>query len=365
MMNSTPENNPPANPPADPALVNPTAADDTNPGATIVDDDLPPVEPPSARFIAQLFLIPALIVAGIVGLFLLFNWSGSQTRDWQTLVVNIGRDNPHRRGRAFHDLAQLLNSGKATQAGIPLSQHPPLATALATLTSRTLAETPAPEQAADHLQQEVLLVRLLGLIDVPESTLPVLGQTLSDNRDPAVRQAGLQAIASAGKRAVDRGATIDESNLRDGLEGVLVGKDNTLRRDATVALGIFTSTTALDRLESLANDTDPIVRYNAAVSLVRQGRMRGVSVFLDTLQRASSDRDTLDLTKPTTEAEIEAFEQRWLLLQLTLKAVGTVADSLAVEQQTALRDAIKPLAADDIPARIRIDAKRVLQQLPE
>ena len=93
--------------------------------------------------------------------------------------------------------------------------------------------------------------------------------------------------------------------------------------------------------------------------------MRGASVFLDTLQRASSDRDTLDLTKPKTEAEIEAFEQRWLLLQLTLKAVGTVAESLAVEQQTALRDAIKPLAADDIPARIRIDAKRVLQQLPE
>ena len=361
MMNNTPENNTPS----DLVPVNPTADDDINPGGMVGDDDLPLVEPPSARFIAQLFLVPALIVAGIVGLFLLFNWSGSQARDWQTLVVNIGRDNPHRRGRAFHDLAQLLNSGKATQSGIPLNQHPPLATALATLTSRTLAETPAPEQEADHLQQEVLLVRLLGLIDVPESTLPVLSQALSGNRDPAVRQAGLQAIASAGKRAIDRNATIDESTLRDSLEGVLVGKDNTLRRDATVALGIFTSSTALDRLESLANDTDPIVRYNAAVALVRQGRMRAVSVFLDTLQRASSDRNTLDLTRPKTEVEVEAFEQQWLLLQLTLKSVGTVADSLSVDQQADFRDAIKPLAADNIPARIRIDAKRVLQQLPE
>ena len=50
---------------------------------------------------------------------------------------------------------------------------------------------------------------------------------------------------------------------------------------------------------------------------------------------------------------------------MTLKAVGTVADSLAVDQQADLRDAIKPLAADNVPARIRIDAKRVLQQLPE
>ena len=48
----------------------------------IGDGELPPVEPPSPRFIAQLFLIPALIVGGIVGLVLFFGWVGSGTRDW-------------------------------------------------------------------------------------------------------------------------------------------------------------------------------------------------------------------------------------------------------------------------------------------
>ena len=38
------------------------------------DDLLPPVEPPSAGFIIQLFVIPALIVVLIVAVWLAFNW---------------------------------------------------------------------------------------------------------------------------------------------------------------------------------------------------------------------------------------------------------------------------------------------------
>ena len=327
------------------------------------DNPLPPVEPPSGRFIAQLFIIPSLIVAGIVGLFLLFSWSGSQTQDWQTLIVNLGRDNTHRRGRAFHDLAQLLNSGKATETGIPLEQHPPLANALADLTNRTLAQQSTPEQQADHLQQKVMLVRLLGLIDVPQATIPVLETALSDNHDPAVRQAALQAIASAGKQAIDRKANVDTTRLLTGLERILNDDDTALRRDATVALGVFSSKTALRRLDSLLTDTDPIVRYNAAVSLIRQGQLQGLTVLNDTIRQAADDQASLDLSQPKTRDEVQAFEQRWLLLQLTFKAVGNIADSLDDKQRSNFQAAITPLTSKQTPDRIRIDAKRVLQQL--
>ena len=369
-MHSDSSNNEPADPVND--SINEPAADQplehasveaVAPVAAAGDIDLPPVEPPSGRFIAQLFLIPALIVGGIIGLFLLFSWSGSQAQDWQTLIVSLGRDNAHRRGRAFHDLAQLLNSGKTTETGTPLGQHPPLATALSDLASRTLAEQPAPDEAAAHLQQVVLLVRLLGLIDVPESTMPVLSRSLAADLDPAVRQAGLQALASAGKRAVDRKATIDESSLISGIDDILSDGEADLRRDATVALGVFSSEAALDRLDSLLGDSDQIVRYNAAVSLVRRGRMQGLSVFRDTIQQATQDRGSLDLSKPESKSEIEAFEQRWLLLQLTLKAVGNLSDSLPDSERTSLVKAVTLLAGDDTPARIRIDAKRLLQRL--
>lgn len=369
-MNSDSSNNEPADPVNDsinePAADQPLEHASVEAGAPVAaagDIDLPPVEPPSGRFIAQLFLIPALIVGGIIGLFLLFSWSGSQAQDWQTLIVSLGRDNAHRRGRAFHDLAQLLNSGKTTETGTPLGQHPPLATALSDLASRTLAEQPAPDEAADHLQQVVLLVRLLGLIDVPESTMPVLSRSLAADLDPAVRQAGLQALASAGKRAVDRKATIDESSLISGIDDILSDGEADLRRDATVALGVFSSEEALDRLDSLLGDSDQIVRYNAAVSLVRRGRMQGLSVFRDTIQQATQDRGSLDLSKPESKSEIEAFEQRWLLLQLTLKAVGNLSDSLPDSERTSLVKAVTLLAGDDTPARIRIDAKRLLQRL--
>jgi len=37
-----------------------------------IPENLPPVEPPSAGFIIQLFVVPGLIVLAIVGVYLLF-----------------------------------------------------------------------------------------------------------------------------------------------------------------------------------------------------------------------------------------------------------------------------------------------------
>ena len=46
-------------------------------------ETLPPVEPPSAKFIVQLFVVPGLIVAAIVGAWLLFGKLASAEQDWQ------------------------------------------------------------------------------------------------------------------------------------------------------------------------------------------------------------------------------------------------------------------------------------------
>jgi hypothetical protein len=74
---------------------------DTAPG-------LPPVVPPSGKFIAQLFLVPFLLVSAVVGLLLLVNWfvRGGQTpRDFLTKLDN---SNPDVRWRGAEDLAQVL-----------------------------------------------------------------------------------------------------------------------------------------------------------------------------------------------------------------------------------------------------------------
>ena len=61
--------------------------------------DLPPVEPPSAKFIVQLFVVPGLIVAAIVGAWLLFGKLASAEQDWQALLADMKSSNEHRRGR--------------------------------------------------------------------------------------------------------------------------------------------------------------------------------------------------------------------------------------------------------------------------
>ena len=50
------------------------------------DDSLPPVEPPSAAFLVQLFLVPGIIVAIIVCVWLSFHWLAHLGNDPQAYV---------------------------------------------------------------------------------------------------------------------------------------------------------------------------------------------------------------------------------------------------------------------------------------
>lgn len=70
--------------------------------------DLPPVKPPSGRFIAQLFLIPGLIVTVLVAIWLLGNYLVAERRDPDYFLRNLDSDNADIRWRAAHDLAQVL-----------------------------------------------------------------------------------------------------------------------------------------------------------------------------------------------------------------------------------------------------------------
>ncbi|MCA9047425.1 MAG: hypothetical protein KDA89_01775, partial [Planctomycetaceae bacterium] len=60
-------------------------------------EELPPVEPPSAGFTLQLFLIPALIVAAVIGVWALFGKLADSGANWQLRVVELGSHNELRR----------------------------------------------------------------------------------------------------------------------------------------------------------------------------------------------------------------------------------------------------------------------------
>lgn len=79
----------------------PDANNQTDPG-------LPPVDPPSGRFILQLFLIPALIVSVLVFIVWLGSSLVAERRSADYFLQNLDSDNPDVRWRAANDLAQVL-----------------------------------------------------------------------------------------------------------------------------------------------------------------------------------------------------------------------------------------------------------------
>src|SRR5262249_19541016 len=69
---------------------------------------LPPVAPPSGRFILQLFLVPGLIVAALVVVALGLDWLFGGHRKPEKLLKNLDDPNPEVRWRAAADLSQIL-----------------------------------------------------------------------------------------------------------------------------------------------------------------------------------------------------------------------------------------------------------------
>ncbi len=104
----------------------------TSPASTGVSGEpsgkaLPPVSPPSGRFIAQLFLIPGMIVAVLVFIYLLGSSLVSERRDPDYFLQNLDSTNQDKRWRAAHDLAQVLKRPES----IEMASNPEFALGLA------------------------------------------------------------------------------------------------------------------------------------------------------------------------------------------------------------------------------------------
>jgi hypothetical protein len=108
---------------------------------------LPPVKPPSGKFIAQLFLVPLVIVLGIMGLFFtmrgLFGIGEPRTRE--EFLHSLDQTNPDVRWRAAQELAQYLPRDDK------LASDPKFALDLADRLRRALADNEEAEKKLAEL----------------------------------------------------------------------------------------------------------------------------------------------------------------------------------------------------------------------
>jgi len=349
------QSGPPAEHRTEPVSVKPAAAD------PLTVEDLPPVQPPSAGFIVQLFVVPAIIVMVVVGVWALFGRMAAGEQDWRSLIPEIRSSNPHRRWRAANGLAQMLDVDlKRGESGKKLTDNREIAAALSSLLDEELQSR---SQRLDDLKQRAFLVRTLGLLDVFDVTVPVLQKAMTAENDREIRKNAIAAVAVLAHRTTQQDAADGTSrmsglaampSLVDDLIQTSRDEDVLIRETGTYTLALFPTTAAGRQLTLLLSDVDRNTRINAALGLARRKSTAGVPLFRSILTEALQPSGS-------KERPIEGFDL--VVLKNVLKAVGDLSPRMTGEQRQDLRTLIVPIAAEHTHVRIRLDAEQALHRL--
>lgn len=313
-------------------------------------ESLPPVEPPSAKFIVQLFVVPGLIVAAIVGVWLLFGKLASAEQDWQALVADMKSSNEHRRGRGAMGLAQALAVDHNRKSEGPrLTTNPQVAQELSALLSDTLKSSSKEPIVID---QQAFLTRTLGLLDVPEAVLPVLREAMKETHDREVRKNAVAAVATIAHRASERGTPLTDASTLDELANVSRDQDPLLRSLAALALGFFPLDLADQALTVLLADADASTRANAAVAFTRHKSLKAVPVLRDVLKSAAALKQAGASGDVAPVAATNA-----------MKAIGELAPLLDESTRSEVASDVATISKDYPEPRVRLDAAQTLMKL--
>lgn len=311
-------------------------------------DDLPPVQPPSAGFIIQLFVVPGLIVLAVVAVWFAFGRITVANQDWQSRLQELHSPNARIRNNAMHGLADLLGrDSRLGEAGQQLSTNPEIAKDLSDLLANELKVGAASEESVTF---QVYLSRALGYMDAPEIAFPVLRQSILPNRDVEVRKSAVSSIAVIASRPFEAGHPLEDHETVDALIDLSTDSLKLMRQTAAFSLAFFQSERADQQLHVLLGDSDQATAVNAAIALARRKNSDGLGVFKQAL-----------MTPPPKKND-ELFQHLTTLTNV-FKAITQLAPHMSEADRAEFRDVLKPLTTDSAEVRIRVDAQNALQSL--
>ena len=307
---------------------------------------LPPVEPPSAGFIVQLFIVPAIIVAVIVMIWLSFSWLAHIGENPATYIGKLKNRDWH----AAYNLAQSLSQSQNNKALVENRQY-----------AQDVADALTAELADASYEYETLMFRRflcqsLGYFHV-DTGLPALieaAKTQRDEREVPVRCEALEAIVQLMRnlQQADPPQTLDQPALLELLTAA--AKDDaryvepadeknkrveevwSVRDRAVYALGMLGTDAANAQLEDYLDSSEPNVRYNAAAGLARQkiATERSIAVLAEML-----DPDAGVAAEATPSAK--EHKRRSMLTA----AFGAIEKLIASDTQADLTTLEAPLTA--------------------
>lgn len=322
-----------------------TTSSNTPPGPAPA-DSLPPVEPPSAGFIVQLFVIPAVIVTIIVIVWGLFNWLAHMGNDPRDYVKALRRNNESRWQEAVNLANELQKSGNDE-----LKQDAALAGELATLLNEEIDGGSFDEK---EVELRVYLCRVLGEFKVPGvvPTLLKAARTNRDEREGAVRLAAFQGLARLMSQLDVKPLQANEE-LRNVLLEASQDKDAVVRYHAAYDLGVLGGEPALNRLRTLIEDADVDVRMNAATGLARHGDAACVPMLTAMLD--PTDAAIPQATREAWNKEGKTFAVRRNALEAALQ----LSKQNASADLAPLLAAVDKLIQSDPQADVRAKAEEV------
>lgn len=344
-----------------------TVSDDVpSPAGETPPVDLPPVEPPSAGFIIQLFVVPGLIVLAVVGVWALFGQLAAGEQDWQALIVELSNSNEHRRWRGAHGLAQMLQAEQEQDSSDDkLTQNPVIITRLTELFERELART-APSES--DIQFQAFLARTMGLLEANKKVLPLLRDGMQEKHDREVRKNSVAAVALIASRSRTAGESFGEQGVIADLVDVSSDSDPLMRQVAAYTLGLMSSDAADERLTVLLDDADRNTQLNAAIAFARNSSAAGARVLESVLSESTEKFEPVGIeglnpVEQTKETNNQLY-QRDARLVNTLKAIESIAEQLSAAQRESIGTQLDQVAeSQQIKSAFRNRAKSVRKQL--
>jgi len=314
------------------------------------DDALPPVEPPSAGFLVQLFVIPGVIVTIIVVVWLLFHWLASMGNDPREYVRKL-RGNNEVRWQAAVNLAGALHG----QAAEDITRDADVAGELGQILDEEITAGSMDERP---INMRIYLCRALGEFRVEAAIAPLIRavSTQRDQAEIAVRRAAVHGLASLAANLKSADPSWQSSEFVAALIAASKSDDDLLRSESAFALGVLDDPQALDRLDAMLDDPHPDARFNAATGLARHAKPAALPVLLEMV-----DPDQTLAMKEETSAGNR--KQKRIIVNVNgLQGIRELATADPAADLGKAEAAVEKLTESDLP-EVREKALRVRDAL--
>ena len=271
----------------------------------------------------QFFLIPLAVVGITVGVYIGFRSLLTNDRTPQEYLSDVRNGGSDRRWPAAYELSRLMGDPKVRA-------------------DRTLA--PALVKAFEAAKDDDPRVRqylalAIGRLDPPLSAEAVADLTTAlDSADGESRVSAIWALGSSGDPSVV--AT---------LQPLALSPDKGIRKIVIYALGALPGDAQIATLRTALQDSEPDVRWNAAVALSRKGSHDGVSVLRQMLDR--------QYVEEQVKRDVRQDEDRDPIADVMisgLRAAATLKDE-------ALKPSVTTLSQQDRSMKVRQAALEALK----